>query len=299
MKAESIVRSMKGCIPKAVKEHSPAILVGTGIACFIGAGIMAVHATPKAVLMMDNRAAEMFEEYTDICEHNNEEPMRWNEWLAVDEGKTIEEIPAYYPSIYLKRLGAKEAVKSTWKCYIPSVTLAGLGIGCVVGGFKLSGAKTVAMAGIASAAERKLIKYQDAIDKVLDEDRANSIKDEVAKREIEEVLPKQAKATDVHICANNGPDLVFESLTGRFFRSDRELIRAAINDFNKDLIDVTWKDANEWFMCLDIPDVKTGNLIGWNNDHLLDICISSCVAPWGEPALALVYNTMPTTDFIK
>ena len=295
MKIDAIQSAMRG-VPEVVKEHSPAILVGTGLVCLVSAGVMAVRATPTAVRLMDDRAAEMYNDYADICKHNNEEPRIWADWLAVDDGKTITELPAYYPSVYFHRLGFKEVVKSTWKCYIPSAVTAGLGIACVIGGLRISGARTAAMAGIAGAAEKKLERYQEAVESVLDEDQVKSISDEVAKREIEEAYDDKS-GVEIMECAMRGPDLVFESLTGRFFRSDRETIRSAINDFNHDLIGGLWADENEWFTYLGLPGVETGELLGWNSNRLLDIRIASMVAPNGEPALALVYNTLPSVTF--
>lgn len=295
MKIDAIQSAIRG-VPEAVKEHSPAILVGTGLVCLVSAGVMAVRATPTAVRLMDDRAAEMYNDYTDICKHNDEEPKIWADWLAVDDGKTITELPAYYPSVYFHRLGFKEVVKSTWKCYIPSAVTAGLGIACVIGGLRISGARTAAMAGIAGAAEKKLERYQEAVEKIIDEEQAKSVAEEVTKQEMEEACDISVPG-EIMTCSVNGPDLVFEPLTGRFFRSDRELIRGAINDFNHDLIGGVWMDLNEWFTYLGIPGVETGEMLGWNNDRLLDIRISSLVAPNGEPALALMYNTMPTVTF--
>ena len=152
------------------------------------------------------------------------------------------------------------------------------------------------MAGIAGAAEKKLERYQEAIEKIVDEDQAKAVDEEVAKQEMKEACDISTPG-EIMPCSVHGPDLVFEPLTGRFFRSERELIRSAINDFNHDLIDVVWMDLNEWCAYLGVPGCGAGDMVGWNSDRLLDVRISSVVAPNGEPALALMYNTMPTVTF--
>ena len=74
----------------SIEKHSPEILTGFGIAGMLTAIVVAVKATPKAVRLIEAKKEE----------------------TNVEKLKPI------------------DTVKTTWKCYIPAVTLAAVSTAC-------------------------------------------------------------------------------------------------------------------------------------------------------------------------
>ena len=83
------MRSMR----TAVKKHSPEILTEIGIAGMITTTVMAVRATPKALILIEEKKDE----------------------LEVDE------------------LTPKETIQAAWTCYIPAAAIGTVSVACLIG----------------------------------------------------------------------------------------------------------------------------------------------------------------------
>ena len=79
-------------LQNAAKKHSPEILTGIGIAGMITTTIMAVRATPKALILIDEKKEELEAE----------------------------------------KLPPKELILTTWKCYIPATTIGTVSVLCLI-----------------------------------------------------------------------------------------------------------------------------------------------------------------------
>lgn len=242
-----------------LNDHSPAILTGLGIAGFGMTVVFAVKATPKAIRIIDSR-------YSYVTDFDPED------------------ISTAYK---IKTLGIKEVVSETWKCYIPTALMGAMSIICFIGSNRVSTLRTAAISSAYSMTEKALKKYEEKVVEILGEDKNSEIRDEIAKDYISNVSNEEI------IPYGNGEDLCYESITGRYFKSDIETMRGLLNDFNHSLIGDYYADLNDWFLTLGIPQVKIGDELGWNTSKLLDIRFVSMIAPNGKPAIVLDYLTLP------
>lgn len=276
-------------VGKVVEQKSPAILTGIGIGSFVGCAVLAVKATPKAIQLMDLKAQE---KYIELLEPNESaEYETYEEWLGV-EGRRIVQ-----PSVYFQVLTPVEVVKSTWKAYAPSVGLGVVGIVCLIAAARVSSARNAAFAGAASIAEKALYEYQQKVFDILGEDKANEIRDELAKDHVQKIDTFQDAGIDntVVCCRGTGDTWIYDPVTDRKWKSDLETVRAAMNDFNHDLIGGIYGNLNDWYYCLGIKGVQIGDDIGWCSDKLLDIRFAAMVLDNGEPAIVLDYETLPNS----
>ena len=85
----SIAKSVR----TAMKKHSPEILTGIGIAGMITTAVMAVKATPKALILLEEKKDE----------------------LDTD------------------RLEPKDIIKTAWPCYIPAAVVGSISVFCLIG----------------------------------------------------------------------------------------------------------------------------------------------------------------------
>lgn len=242
---------------KSIAKHSPEILTAAGIVSCVTAVVFTAKGTLKAQELIE-------EAYFD----------------KTGESKKATEC--------LHEMDTKELVTVSWKAYIPAAGMLGLGIACFVMSNRVSSARNIAMAGAYSLAEKTLTTYQKKVVDILGEDKEQEIRDEIAKDKLAET-----PATDDDYVIGEGKYLCFDSISGRYFKSDRETIRAAVNDFNRELIGGCYMDLNDWFMTVGLPGIAVGEQLGWNSDKLLDVKFASQIAANGEPCIVLDYFTLP------
>lgn len=283
------VKNAISSVGKAVEQKSPAILTGIGIGSFVGCAILAVKATPKAIQLMDRKAQEKYGEFLRTDGKTAYEP--YEEWLD------IEDLTVVPPRVYFNVLTPVEVVKSTWKVYIPAVGLGVVGIVCLIGAARVSSARNAAFAGAASIAEKALYEYQQKVIDILGEDQANEIRDELAKDRVVKIDAADISGNNETVCSRPGGSWIYDPITDRKWKSDLETVRAAMNDFNHDLIGGVYGTLNDWYYCLGVKGVSIGDDLGWCSDKLLDIRFSAMVLDNGEPAIVLDYETLPNTKY--
>ena len=284
------VKNAISSVGKAVEQKSPAILTGIGIGSFVGCAILAVKATPKAIQLMDLRAQEKYSEFLEPTTPPNEYET-YEEWLD------IEDLTVVPPRVYFNVLTPVEVVKSTWKAYIPAVGLGVVGIVCLIGAARVSSARNAAFAGAASIAEKALYEYQQKVIDILGEDQANEIRDELAKDRVVKIDAADISGNNETVCSRPGGSWIYDPITDRKWKSDLETVRAAMNDFNHDLIGGVYGTLNDWYYCLGVKGVSIGEDLGWSSDKLLNIRFSAMVLDNGEPAIVLDYETLPNAKY--
>lgn len=283
------VKNAISSMGKAVEQKSPAILTGIGIGSFVGCAVLAVKATPKAIQLMDRKAQEKYGEFLRTDGKTAYET--YEEWLDVEDRVFIE------PRVYFEVLTPVEIVKATWKAYIPAVGLGVVGIVCLIGAARVSSARNAAFAGAASIAEKALYEYQQKVVDILGEDKANEIRDELAKDRVVKIDAADISGNNETVCSRPGGSWIYDPITDRKWKSDLETVRSAMNDFNHDLIGGVYGTLNDWYYCLGVKGVSIGDDLGWCSDKLLDIRFSAMVLDNGEPAIVLDYETLPNAKY--
>lgn len=284
------VKNALSTVGKVVEQKSPAILTGIGIGSFVGCAILAVKSTPKAIQLINKKALEKYED-TAIKDET------YMEWLGVED--RLEDNLIIPLSAYFNTLTPVEVIKATWKAYIPSVGLGVVGIVCLIGAAHVSSARNAAFAGAASIAEKALYEYQQKVIDILGEDKANEIRDQVAKDQIQHIDEVQVSGADNEVVCSRGTGntWIYDPITDRKWKSDLETVRSAMNDFNHDLIGGIYGSLNDWYYCLGIKGVSIGDDIGWCSDKLLDIRFAAMVLDNNEPAIVLDYETLPNSKY--
>ena len=240
-----------------IAKHSPEILTGVGIAGMITSGILAVRATPKALLLIEARHTELG------LEHDEKLP------------------PA-------------EAVKATWKCYIPAAVTSLMSIICLVGASSVSARRTAALATAYKLSETALAEYQEKVIEEVGEKKERVIRDKVA----EECIKKDPVSNHEVIITGKGTTLCYDGTFGRYFRSDIDSIKKAINKVNRSVVTDMYVSLNDFYDEIGLSPTKIGDDLGWNlDDGEIDVDFSSQLAEDGTPCLVIRYTVAPRYDF--
>ena len=134
------VKSIKGVL----ERHAPEILTGIGVAGMVTTTILAVKATPKACLLINDRKDEL----------------------------------------EVEKLRATELIKTTWKCYIPAIMTCGVSIACLVGASSVNFKRNAALATAYKLSEAALSEYKDAVIETIGEKKEQSVRDKVAEERL-------------------------------------------------------------------------------------------------------------------
>lgn len=250
-------------------NNSTTILSGIAVAGVAATAILAVRATPKALV---HRSVILDE--------------KWAE--AGTMLKDQDEATA--------GLTHTETVKECWKFYIPAAISGAATIACIIGANKIGLRRNAALLGAYTLADTAFREYKDEVIKQIGETKARKVHDEVAKRQIDE-----HPVTDTQVIITGGGDqLCYESLTGRYFKSDVERLRRSENEFNRNILAGSmYGSLNEFFDYIGLGSTTLGDELGFNVDNPLQLVFTSHLAENGIPCLAIGYGLLPRKDYAK
>ena len=258
-------------IGMAAKKYSPEILTGVGIVGMISTTVLAVRATPKALILLENKKREIKLE-------------------TIKEGRTDQ------TDICLTKF---DLIKTTWKCYIPAALTGVCSVACLVGASSINARRNAALLAAYTLSETAFSDYKDKVVETLGEKKAQEVKDAIAKDKVENdpVGRKEIIATD------KGDTLCYDALSGRYFKSDIEYIRRAVNNLNERLLFDTHISLNEYYDEIGLEEIfPMGENLGWTvdpdsaNKGLIELEFSSQLAE-GTPCLVVGFSNAPRYDY--
>lgn len=188
-----------------------------------------------------------------------------------------------------------EKVKLTWGYYAPAVVVGGLTVAAIVGIHSVHARRQAAVLGLLSLTEKAYSEYRTKVVETIGENKDKAIRDEVAKDRIE----NDPVSSHEVIITGAGQHLCYDSITGRYFESDIESIRRAVNDINAQCLNEMYASQNDFYRLINLPLTPFGEEIGWRHDHLLDVSFSAHIAENGRPCLSLDYGLQPIRGYHK
>ena len=209
---------------------------------------------------------------------------------ATKEALVLIEAEAYKNKMQVEDFEPIDIVKIAWKPYIYAAISAGLTIGCIVTANTIHLKRAAAMAGLYSLAETALLDYQKNVVKVIGAKKEQKVRDEVAQTQLDK---NPIKEENVYATGHGG-HLIYDPISGRYFRSDIEHIRQKINDFNEELFSDMYLPLNDFYYLLGLKPIELGTSAGWDVDEgKLQVRFSSKIAENGEPCIVMDYSSLP------
>lgn len=189
-----------------------------------------------------------------------------------------------------------ETVKTAWKPYIPAMLVGLASTTCLIGASATNYKRNAALASAYALSERTLTRYRDKVIDTIGERKEQQIREKIAQDEIDE---KKLSNSQI-IVTSNGETLCMDTMSGRYFKSDIETIKQAVNKLNRRLVYENYISLNEFYGEIGLDDVKNGTLLGWNIDSgLIEPTFSTCLADNGQPCLVIDFMVEPRYDYDK
>lgn len=189
-----------------------------------------------------------------------------------------------------------ETVKVTWKCYIPAVATGVTSTACLIGANSVNAKRNAALATAYQLSKTALTEYKEKVVETIGEKKEAVIREEIAKDKIE----KDPVSNTQVIITGKGDTLCYDIQVGRYFKSDQERIKKAINELNRKMIYENYISLNEFYYELGLDGTRLGDALGWNlDDGLIEVDFSAQLADDGTPCIAMDYNIAPRYDYSK
>lgn len=272
----AIVRTISkhgGDLVRYLSKNSPIILTGCAVAGAVAAVGLAIKGTKPALKHIEEAKIEHRDRIVII---NGDE--------RDDDALTQEEID----SIELKPL---EVVQACWKDYIPTAIALGGTAACIIGAHSISAKRTAAMAALYTMSEQALKDYKDKAEEIVGKGKAEKIKDAVA----EEQLNRHPYDPSVPVRLGPGDVVCCDLMTGRYFPSNMQKIRAAVAELNKQMAYGERVSRNDYYYAVGADGVQFGDDDGWSVENQLELEFTSSLMSDGTPVLAVGFKNRPTS----
>lgn len=186
---------------KKMDKYSPQILTGIGIAGMITTTVLAVKATPKALILIDDKKKE----------------------LESDE------------------LTPVDTVKTVWKYYIPALITGTMSTVCLIGANSIGTRRIAALSTAYKISETALNEYKDAVLESVGEEKVKEIKEKVAEKKVSKnpVVQSQVVFTgngDV-LCYDSLSGRYFKSSVEKIRKAQNDINELLINEMYASLND--------------------------------------------------------------
>lgn len=195
-----------------------------------------------------------------------------------------------------EKLPPIEVVKTAWKCYIPAAVTCATSTACLIGASSVHLKRNAALATAYKLSESAISEYKDAVIDKLGEKKEQTIRDKVA----EEKMKKNPVSSSEVFITEKGNTLCYDTISGRYFKSDIDRIKRAENAINKQLLDEMYVSLNDLYDELDLDHTKLGDELGWKiDDGLVELYFSSQLADDGTPCVVMDFTRAPKYNFSK
>lgn len=252
---------------RLAKKRSPEILTGIGIAGMVTTVVLAVKATPKAMELIEDAERTKIGDQLD-----DNTPDKVNLLTTV------------------------ETVKAAWKPYIPAAVTGVVSVACLIGANSVHARRNAALYSAYKISTTALTEYRDKVVETIGEKKEHAIRDKVAKEKIEKNQPKN----ETIIVTGGGETLIYDSHSDRYFKSDIDRIRRAVNSLNHKMTfgGEMYISLNEFYDEIGLKHTESGDKIGWRPDKgLIDIRFSTQLTDNDEACIVIDHLVPPEYGF--
>lgn len=240
-------------------KHSPEILTGIGIAGMITSTVLAVKATPKALVLL--------------------EEARTNEDGTLGDKLTI-----------------VETVKVAWKPYVPAVAVGIASISCIIGASRVNYKRNAALATAYALSERTFINYRDKVVETLGEKKEKEVRDKISQDEIDK---KPISSSQVIITPKGNTlfmdSITGRYFRSDLDSIKKAVIELNMEISHQNYISLNEFYSNIGLDRISNGDNLGWNI----DNGYVEIDYSTCLADNDEPCIVIDYISQPKYDFDK
>ena len=240
-------------------KHSPEILTGIGIGGMVTSTVLAVKATPKALVLLEE--------------------------ARTNEDGTLED-----------KLTIVETVKVAWKPYVPAIVVGIASISCIIGASRVNYKRNAALATAYALSERTLINYRDKVIETLGEKKEKEVRDKISQDEIDK---KPISSSQVIITPKGNTlfmdSITGRYFRSDLDSIKKAVIELNMEISHQNYISLNEFYSNIGLDRISNGDNLGWNI----DNGYVEIDYSTCLADNDEPCIVIDYISQPKYDFDK
>lgn len=266
------VKGLGHCLATGAKKNAPAIAIFTGIAGMGVAVYSAYKAGPKALDAIEAEKNRINDERYEAAKDNN-----------YDNFEEVTELPI------------KDKIRVTWKIVLPTVAIFGGSAALILGGNRIWAKRNAVLAAGYAVLDKAYQEYTSKAVDILGVEKESEIRKAVTEDKIKaDPVPESRQIVE----SGNGVTLCYDTLIGRYFKSDKNHIDSVINALNKRMLTEMYISLNELYSDLDLPTVELGDHLGWNIDNgLIEPMYDTILTEGGVPCITMSFLVRPRYDY--
>ena len=191
-----------------------------------------------------------------------------------------------------------ETIKAAWKPYIPAAVTGVASIACLIGSNSVHTKRNAALMTAYKISETALTEYKEKVVETIGEKKEKNIRDAINKDKLEK---NPVSKTEV-IITEKGNTLCYDAHSDRYFKSDIDKIRRAVNELNYRMTSgmEMYISLNEFYDSIGLSHTHVGDELGWCvSDGLIDVHYGAQMAENDQPCIVIEHLTPPKYGFNK
>lgn len=194
-------------------------------------------------------------------------------------------------------ISALEKIRTVWKLYTPTALLAILSTAGVICANRAQVKHVTALTAAYSLSEEALHKYEQKVVEDFGKNKDKKVRSEIAQDEVN----ANPVSTNTVLVTGKGKTLCYDPSSGRYFESDIDTIKRAVNELNRRMVtNEMYISLNELYSEIGLPPTSVGYELGWNvNKGFIEIDFSSVLSEDGQPCLCLDLRTRPIPNYTQ
>lgn len=191
-------------------------------------------------------------------------------------------------------LQPRDAVRLVWKEFIPAgVSLVGT-VTCIICANRIGTRRAAAMAAAYAVSQETFAEYKTKVIEKIGENKERQVRDEIAQDRV-----AAAPAPSELLITDDMKVICYEMMTGRYFRSTMEEIKAAQNWVNYQILHNNYASLSDFYDRLGLNRTDVSEDLGWNIDEQLEITFSTTMTEDNRPCLAFSYKAVPIRNYFR
>jgi hypothetical protein len=183
-------------------------------------------------------------------------------------------------------LDRKEEFQLVWKVYIPPVASGVVTIVCIIMANRIGHRRAAAVAAAFTVSQEAFEKYREKVVEKIGDKQERAVRDDVAQDQVRKDPPSREV-----IITGNGTVLCRDAFSGRYFESDVETIRKAINDLNQQILGFGYASL------IGLDRTSVSDEVGWQK--MITAEFSATMTEDNKPCMVLSYSVEPVRDYYR
>jgi len=193
-----------------------------------------------------------------------------------------------------REFSARENFELVWKLYIPAAGAAVFTVAAIIFANRISDRRAAAVAAAWALSEKAMEEYKEKVIEKLGPKKEQTARDELNQERVNKTFSSQNV-----IIIGKGDVLCCEVFTGRYFMSDMETLRKAMNDVNLQINNDLYASLTDFYDLIGLPTTGISDDVGWNHGDKLELNFSTTLTDDNRPCITFEYSIHPLYKYSR